>query len=518
MLRTLTTLACLMPALAFGQSGGDPLLGRTVAVNNGPGDQTDPHVDGSWVTYTNQSSPGSSEIRYHDLVTGLDQAIPTQGGYDSLADVSGDTVVFTRATDASRVFGFNLRDGGTAQELAPRPGVDRRSATVGGHSVAWQELGYTAASQPEIFAYHADTQALTRLTEDTNVDRTPAVSEDGSAVVWTKCAPTGDGCDIWSAREVEGGYQVLQLTGAEGEESLPDTNGDVAVYVTRRTINGVTDSDIAWQSLSGGEIHRLALPGTDSNPSVSGSIIAFERKDPSSTSPNFDIMLYDLRSETFYRLTNTPESESLSDISVDPNGLARVVWTVRQNGDLNVYAFAFRLPGDCQPATIPDPAAVCAAPGARPLLGTLRVSRVSSDEPQALSTNLDAHGTGVLCVDNGVGGTLADSGWVWLGAGLKVGPDSFGPDVDSISQVVPLQGPVSLSALADGAVGSGFQVRVYGELSCDLGLGDGMDGSETLYGQFLTPESLGSSNSLAASAYFVPSGYEGWMKTSTDTR
>ena len=46
-------------------------------------------------------------------------------------------------------------------ELAPRPGVERRAATIGGQTVAWQELGYTAESlPPEIFAYRLDTLAL----------------------------------------------------------------------------------------------------------------------------------------------------------------------------------------------------------------------------------------------------------------------------------------------------------------------------------------------------------------------
>jgi hypothetical protein len=301
----------------------------------------------------------------------------------------------------------------------------------------------------------------------------------------------------------------------EGEESLPDTNGDVAVYVTRRIINGVSESDIAWQPLTGGEAQVLALPGPDTNPSVSGSLIAFERRDPSSSSPNYDVMLYDLRSQVLYRLTNTPESESLSDISVEPDGLARVVWTVRQNGDLNLYAFVFRLPGDCEPPTIGDPAAVCASPGARPLVGSLQVTR-STSEPEVVSTPIEASGTGVLCVDNGHEGTRATEGWVWLSGGLKVGPEDFGEDVEGLAQVVPLQGPVLLSAQVDAAAGSAFQVRLYGDLTCDLGPDGGSgDDAESRQGEVLVPIPLAAGlGRVEGSHYFVPSGYEGVVTTS----
>ncbi|MGZ3461781.1 MAG: hypothetical protein ACXU86_25090, partial [Archangium sp.] len=146
MLRTLTTLACLVPALALGQDAGPLLSGTPLVVNDGPGDQTEPHVSGARVAYTNQLDLGRSEIRYHDLLTGEDQAIPNEGAYDSISDISGDVVVFTRTTSASRIMRFDVHQGGSAEELAPRSGADRRSAAIGGQTVAWQELGYTAGS------------------------------------------------------------------------------------------------------------------------------------------------------------------------------------------------------------------------------------------------------------------------------------------------------------------------------------------------------------------------------------
>lgn len=511
MSRTITPFVCLVPMLALGQSAA-PLTGMSQVVNNGPGDQRDPHVSGALVAYTHQSSLFSSEIRYHDLLTGEDQAIPTEGGFDSLADLSGNRLVFTRTTNASRVFRFDVGAGGRAVELAPRSGVERRSATIGGQTVAWQELGYTAESlPPEIFAYRLDTLALTRLSEDTNEDRMPAVSAEGKAVAWIKCATSLDGCDLWAAREVEGGYEVSQLTGPEGEESLPDTNGEVVVYVTRSLVNGVPESDIAWQPVGGGEVHRLALAGVDTHPNVSGPLIAFERRDASSATPNFDVVLYELRTQTYYRLTETPESETLSDISLGPDGLVRVVWTVRQNGDLNVYAYVFRLPSECTRSPIKDAAAVCASPGGRSLLGSLVVSR-SEGAPEVVSTDIEGTGTGVLCLDNGFQASPATAGWVWLGAGLQVGPDELHEDVTSVARKVPLQGRRALSAQVAGGPGSAFRVRLYGEMTCDVGLKDvPSQDTEVRYGQ-LVPAGVDAMRGKAAfTRYFVPSGYEGQL-------
>ena len=119
MRRLLMTWLCCLPAVALAQSLGEPLVGSRNVVNAGPGDQSDPHVSEGLVAYTSEVQ-GLSEIRYHQLSTGQDQAIPNGGAYDFVADVSGDTVVFTRVSEASSIFAFNVRTQAPAVEVAPQ--------------------------------------------------------------------------------------------------------------------------------------------------------------------------------------------------------------------------------------------------------------------------------------------------------------------------------------------------------------------------------------------------------------
>lgn len=178
-----------------------------------------------------------------------------------------------------------------------------------------------------------------RLTEDDKEDLFPAVSPAGDAVAFVKCQTTGiTGCDIYVARETEPGvFTTSQLTGFEGEESTPDTNGKFVVYTSTRG----GETDIFFQPISGGEETHIALPGQQRNPSISGNLIAFETPTAEGT---FDIYVYDISTAALYRATRKPLWDPLSDISVC-NGRARIVYgTWISGGTFDVFAFTFDLP------------------------------------------------------------------------------------------------------------------------------------------------------------------------------
>ncbi|AKQ65542.1 Cell surface protein [Myxococcus hansupus] len=506
MLRTLALSCWLLPPLALATTPAPRTLTGTLhVVAGGPGDQTDPHVSGPWVAYTNESR-GTSEIRYHDLRTSTDAAIPNEGAFDFVSDISGSTIVFTRVSTSSAIYVFDVGSDTVARELAPEAGSSRRSAVIGGRTVAWQDFGYTGVtSQPEIAAFDLDHGTLTRLTDDTFHDRTPAVSPDGATVVWAKCDEQGLRCDIWQARRGANGFTSQALTGSEGEESHPDTNGEVAVYASTRTLDGVTDRDIYWKPLNGGTEQRLALPGMDANPSISGSLIAFERRDPAKN--DFDIVLYDMNTETLYAITNTPENESLTDLSVDADGTVRVVWTVSQNGDFNVHAFTFKLddePG-CKLAPVEPavPAEVCARPGDWPMLASLEVARTSG-QPNGVALGFAGTGDGVLCVDNGYNGEDSTAGWVWLNGRELVDPSRFKPGVPRVATRAPLDGHNSLTALISGRPGSAFRIRVYGPPRVCQPLSGTPTDATVIPGFALKPVS--SSSAPVSPMTFIPEG------------
>src|SRR5215510_6389655 len=73
------------------------LTGTLVAVNNGPGNQTNPHVNCDRVSYTNDDLEGSSTIHYFDFSSGMDNVIP--GNYlDRLSAVFSGRIAFTELT------------------------------------------------------------------------------------------------------------------------------------------------------------------------------------------------------------------------------------------------------------------------------------------------------------------------------------------------------------------------------------------------------------------------------------
>src|SRR3954464_2912081 len=105
----LITVALLVsaPGVATAVTPANGLVvGTVTAVNNGPGDQTDPHVSGDLSCYTDGSAP--QRVRYYRFSTVVDAAVPSPPGTsDILCDVSGNRITFTRtdgAQDAIFVF------------------------------------------------------------------------------------------------------------------------------------------------------------------------------------------------------------------------------------------------------------------------------------------------------------------------------------------------------------------------------------------------------------------------------
>lgn len=409
------------PALAESPASTGSLDSDSAVVAGGEGNQTDPHLSGSLVAYTDSGS-ANSEIRYVDLAGGTSGVVPNAGHRDSLPDVDGDLIVFRRVfTDGSSarrpilLFDVSAPELGV-RELAPDPVARRGSAVIGGTTVAFVQQSGPSSQQSEICVADltAPEAAAVCLTSDGLNNRTPALSPDGSALVFTKCATTGLGCDIYASRRAVDGTWATpwQLTGAAGEEFQPVTDGAVVAYVS----NVAGDYDIWWQELDGSAPSRLELgdvPGsTELNPDLSAGVLTFERELPGQTAA--DLWLYRLQTRQLYRLTDTPDDETLHATSVQPDGELHVAWAQpdgRELGNNDIHALRAQLPSTSGPAY-----AAC------PLYDTTRAHRLGSTVPLQVqlcdadganlsSPDLTVTATGLIKLDGSATTVLAeDSG------------------------------------------------------------------------------------------------------------
>ena len=331
--------------------------GTSFVVNNGPGDQTNPHVSGNLVTYTDTATvPGSTVIRYYDIATGSDAMVPnnTPGSQDYLSDVNGSRIVFIRSTPQTNgaILLYDTATGNAPVEIAPQAGSARTNASIGGNTVAWEDAGINPAQgNGEIVTNDLTSGVTTTLTGDNMQNTLPAVSPDGGVIVWIKCdASTFGFCDVWQATRSAGTWSTKALTTDHGS-ARPDTNGSVVVY----SKGSAGNSDVFMQPVGGGPEQNLtaSIGGINTNPSMSGNLVAFEHT-PAGTAQT-DIWVIDVSTGAAFPVTNTPTNETLTDISASAGGTVNVVW-VRQSATTGEDVLGFQYSLDA-PLTIRHAAA-----------------------------------------------------------------------------------------------------------------------------------------------------------------
>jgi hypothetical protein len=336
----------LLASRASAQTFAPTPPGQLIVVNNGPGNQTDPHVDGDLVCYTDQQNGAATTLRYHNLTTLTDNGVPGVFGVaDFLCDVRGTTIVFIRDFTNAGVFTFDTASS-TLTEIDPTPGSMRFGPQIGDQTIVWQDFG-TSSTSSYIVAYDRTTGATTVLSPSSTsvINQNPGISSDGSIVAWESCpGALPSSCLIWKAvRSTAGTWTSQQLVSqVQGVQSHPETDGAVIAYSANfANPSGVVANRIVWQPAVGGTDQVLNIQGSAINPSVSGGLIAFDYDE--TLSGNHDIAVYDTASNLLYKLTNTPGDKTLNDISVTPDGKVRVVWQILE-ADWNVYAYTFNRP------------------------------------------------------------------------------------------------------------------------------------------------------------------------------
>src|SRR5262249_26453406 len=154
---------------------------------------------------------------------------------DFVSDISGSRIAFSEGTaTGSAVAVFDTKT--LFRTDIPGNNASSKPAT-GGSLVAYEDRSFFAApNQSEICVYDFSTGLTTRLTDDTLMDKTVAVSPDGSALVFEKCDIQGMSCDIYaSVQTAPGVFSTYPLTGAAGSNRDPHTNGQVVVYTSTRS-------------------------------------------------------------------------------------------------------------------------------------------------------------------------------------------------------------------------------------------------------------------------------------------
>ena len=318
---------------------GTPPALTPVTINDGAGDQYDPHISGDWVAYTSDSS-----IRYYNFVTNTDAEIPMgSSARDLLSDISGSKIVFSRVITAVKT-AVMVFDAATPLippveiDFAPA-GTNRIGSAIGGNTVAYIDFGLHGNG--EVVIHDLTTATSQRITNDSLFAQNPSVSPDGAVVTWEQCSTSTANCDILQAVKSGAVWSVSAASATANPEANPDSNGSLVVY---DSIRGPDRGDIFWSPVGGGAEVQLQLPGVEANPSIAGNFIAFEGR-PTLFSTS-DIFVYDITTNLLYQITDTLlVTEQLNDITVLPDGRIRVVWGSDEDGfdHRNVHAATFSL-------------------------------------------------------------------------------------------------------------------------------------------------------------------------------
>ena len=319
MIFTISTLAGTTGTAAY--TDGGPPAGSPLTVSGGPGNQTDPHVSGSVVAYTDDST-GSTRIGIRDLASDTTALVPAGTNVsDSLPAISGSRIAFVRSDDTgSNIYVHDLATSTTLVVDGVAEG-SRTNPSIGGSIVAYEDLG-------EVWAFDLTTGIRWLV----GTGGGPSVSEDGSVILWVtggKIQETRRTASGWSTREV-----------APGMVGRYASDGTITAYIR--------DGDVIWQPVGGGMELAAGLTGgsrpmTAWQVEIDDGAIVIGLDESSHT----DLALYDVGLDRLWRLTDTPDtSETLSDVAVRANGSTLVTWVLNGSDGTDIVGWLTPADGD----------------------------------------------------------------------------------------------------------------------------------------------------------------------------
>ena len=388
-------------------------------IDTGSDDENDPHVHKNLMAYSRRSGSGStfsfSTVRYFDFSTGTGAAVPQASGeLDFLPDVNQNRILFNRMT-SSGDFGIFLFDlaAGSVTEIDPQPTTTRFVPALGAGTIAYQDA---LSNNGDIVSYDLTTGLTSVVDARPSGDTAPAVSPDGTVVVWqSENAATLD--DIYMAVRAQGGWSVTPVAATSANEGGPDTDGTWIVYY-RAGVDGW--ASVFYRAVAGGPEYRIAGFFNALNPAISDGVISFSGQITAAPSKP-DLFVYDIASNQLYQVTSSADvGDHLNDISVLDNGDVRVVWAADESSTNdahhNVYATTF---------SIGTPTTLAVAPASGVAGESIRLSATltsngSPVEDAQLEFQIDGY-PAVAVVRTGPDGVAS------VGTPLRVNPGTY-PD------------------------------------------------------------------------------------------
>lgn len=372
-------LACAVLALV---GLGSAQAAEPVAVVSGPGDQSAPALSATRLAYTDDAS-GAPQVWIRELDTGAATQLSSGAGAGA-PDVEGSQVAWG-AEDGLHL--VTLGAGG-GERVVPAGGA--AAAALSPAVVAWEQAGPggrdvailpSGAAAPVVIGGPGD-------------EHGPAAAFGW--VAWIDEAGEG----AIRLRSAAGAVTTVR-TGRASKVSLWASSRLAAPLLAAAVPGGAGDQDLVVLDAAGAERARLALPGEQQNPTLSGEWVGFEDL----ASGVAQVAVWQWSTGRVVHPAPTAARQILDDLAVDGDTL-RVAWADGRSGTLDVWLFEAALPLP----DVPPGEARCDDPLA-PVLSELLLT-AGDDGRAAGAVAFDSIGGPALaCVD----GVDAAAAWVQVG-------------------------------------------------------------------------------------------------------
>ena len=314
------------------------ITGTTRQVTTNSAAQTDPHISGDLVVYSD-SRHGNDDVYLFNLSTNTETQLTTATTPQHLADVNGTRVVYTDFTPPiARIALYDVTTGSTTLISSGSDGVPR----IDGQIVVFEKLVGGTTYTTDICAVDLSTMA------EFPVAATSGAIEDRDAVSGTRVVFRRRASSDSPGQIVMVDLSTMTetaLTDGTSDAVISDIKGNLVVWEIRST----SGDAIVVLDLSTGITKQLLLPHaqltTTRAPRISGRFVTFE--DESTGTPEVD--LYHVDSGQVFPISTSSGIRFLADI--DGN---RVAYVSNETGNLDIFLFEFTV----QPAVDVAPSSV----------------------------------------------------------------------------------------------------------------------------------------------------------------